>query len=77
MDNYGIYLTESKHNFNHDFQILHIQNKGQKFNLLEALETNKLKISQFLLIDQLDLNNSRFLNFSMIYILCPIRKNNT
>ena len=43
--NYGIHLPESKHNFNHDFQILHIQNKGQKLNLLEALEINKLKKS--------------------------------
>ena len=58
--NYGIHLQESKHNFNQDFQILHIQNKGQKLNLLEALEINKLQNSQFLLNHQLDLNNSPF-----------------
>ena len=41
--NYGIHLQESQHNFNQNFQILHLQNKGQKLNLLEALEINKLK----------------------------------
>ena len=64
--NYGIHLQESQHNFNQNFQILHLQNKGQKLNLLEALEINKLKNSQILLNDQLDLNNSPLLNLFTI-----------
>ena len=53
----------------HDFQILHIQNTGQKLNLLEALANNKLKKSQFLLNGQLDLNNSPLLDlFTMLHL---------
>ena len=64
--NYGIHLQESQHNFNQNFQFLHIQNKGQKLNFLEALEINELKNSQTLLNDQLDLNNFSLLNIFTI-----------
>ena len=60
--NYANHLIEYQHNFDPNFKILHSENKGIKLNLLESLEINKLKNSNLLLNDQLDLNNSPLLN---------------
>lgn len=59
---YANHLLSEKHNFNEDFKILHKENKGKKLNLLESLEINKLKNTNLLLNDQLDLNGSPLLN---------------
>lgn len=60
--NYGLHLRECNHSFNQNFKILHSENKGHRLNLLETLEINKLKNSENLLNDQLELNNSPLLN---------------
>ena len=60
--NYGRHLVETGHNFNSDFEILHVENKGLKLNMLESLEINKQRNTNNLLNDQLDLNNSPLLN---------------
>ena len=60
--NYANHLIEYKHNFNPNFQILHIENKGPKLDLLESLEINKLKNTNRLLNYQTDLNRSPLLN---------------
>lgn len=48
--------------FNEEFKILHTEKKGLKLNLLESLEINKLKTSEFLLNDQIETNSSPLLN---------------
>ena len=60
--NYANHLLESNHTFNPNFDILHIADKGHKLNNLESLEINKLRNSNLLLNDQLDLNSSPLLN---------------
>lgn len=60
--NYANHLLEEQHTLNNTFTILHVENKGRKLNLLESLEINKLKNSNLLLNDQLDLNRSPLLN---------------
>lgn len=60
--NYANHLLEENHSFNHNYKILHIENKGLKLNLLESLEINKFKNSDNLLNDHTDLNNSPLLN---------------
>ncbi|MVN25614.1 hypothetical protein GO639_10705 [Staphylococcus aureus] len=59
---YSNHLLEENHIFNEEFEILHIENKGLKVNHLEAMEINKLKNSNILMNDQLDLNRSPLLN---------------
>lgn len=60
--NYSNHLLETNHTFNFNYDILHIEDKGKKLNLLESLEINKLKNNNILLNDQLDLNGSPLLN---------------
>ena len=60
--NYANHLLKSNHTFNPNFDILHIADKGHKLNNLESLEINKLRNSNLLLNDQLDLNSSPLLN---------------
>lgn len=60
--NYSNHLITQNHSFDPDFEILHVENKRQKLNLLEALEINKNKNSGNLLNDQLDINCSPLLN---------------
>ena len=60
--NYASHLLRNDHVFNNNYKILHYHNKSRKLNLLESLEINKLKNSDLLLNDQLDLNNSPLLN---------------
>lgn len=60
--NYANHLIESEHQFNKNFEILHMEKKGYKLNLLESLEINKLKNTNYLLNDQLELNSSPLLN---------------
>lgn len=60
--NYANHLIENNHTFNNNFDILHSETKGLKLNLLESLEINKLKHTDILLNDQIDLNNSPLLN---------------
>lgn len=67
--NFAKHLLESNHilSQNHSLQILHIEEKGPKLNLLEALEINKLNKNArvILLNDQIDLNNSPLLNINL------------
>ena len=51
--NYANHIISEIHNFN----ILYIQNKGIRFNNLKSLEINKVRNSNLLLDDQIDLNN--------------------
>ena len=39
------FLIKPEHICNTDFEILHFENKGLKFNALESLEMNRLKNS--------------------------------
>ena len=59
---YANHLLEENHDFNNQIKILHIENKGNRLNLLESLEINKLKHNNNLLNSQIDLNNSPLLN---------------
>ena len=59
---YSNHLLENQHTFDENFKILHVENKGKKLNLLESLEIKRLKNSNLLLNDQLELNNSPLLN---------------
>ena len=59
---YALHLNNEKHNFDKNFEILHLENKSIKLNLLESMEINKHKKLNILLNDQLDLNNSPLLN---------------
>lgn len=58
---YANHLLEENHMFDDNFDILHIENKGKKLDLLEALEINKYKNSGFLLNEQTDINSSPLL----------------
>lgn len=58
-------MLEFEHNFNDNFKILHVSNKGSKLDLLETLEINKQKHLDVLLNDQVDLNNSPLLNLKL------------
>ena len=46
----------------HLLTFLHTENKGFKLNVLESMEINKLKNTDLLLNDQLDLNRFPLLN---------------
>lgn len=59
---YACHLIEEKHLFNDNFNILHVENKGQRLSLLECLEINKNKKTGNLLNDQIEINNSPLLN---------------
>lgn len=59
---YADHLKLENHIFNNNFDILHIEQKSLKLNLLESLEINKLKNTQNLLNDQLDNYTSPLLN---------------
>ena len=50
--------TETSHNYDDDFIILHALNKGAKLNAFEALKINKQKWKGNLLNEKLDLNNN-------------------
>lgn len=63
---YAIHLNSEQHNFDENFEILHLENKSKKLNLLESMEINKCKRLNVLLNDQLDLNNSPLLNLNLI-----------
>ena len=60
--NYAKHLVNENHNFDENFKILHIENKGQKLNNLEIMEINKYKHNDLLLNDQVELSNSPLLN---------------
>ena len=60
---------QSNHEFDLNFEILHTEGKGLKLNLLESLEINKLKNTDVLLNDQIDLNNSPLLN---MFVNCQL-----
>lgn len=62
---YADHLRTENHNFNNDFDILHLEQKGLKLNLLESLEINKLKNSPYLLNDKQDIYNSPLLNLKL------------
>jgi len=59
---YAEHLIKENHSFNDSFDILHVEQKSLKLNLLETLEINKQKNSVNLLNDQTDVNNSPLLN---------------
>ncbi|KAI4468052.1 thap domain-containing protein 9 [Holotrichia oblita] len=59
---YANHLIDNNHSFNIDFDILHVENKSLKLDLLETLEINKYKNSDNLLNDKVDLNSSPLLN---------------
>ena len=59
---YAKHLVEEKHEFNEHFTILHQSEKGSSLNYLESLEINKLRFKNYLLNDQLEINNSPLLN---------------
>ena len=63
--NYANHLSENDHNFNDNFKILHVWEKGKKLDLLEALEINKRKDLGLLLNNQTDLNSSPLLNLKL------------
>ncbi len=60
--NYAKHLLENCHNFNQECKILHVQEKSFKLNALESLGINRLRNTNLLLNDQLDLNDSLLLN---------------
>lgn len=64
--NFSKHLIDNNHSLslNHQLQILHVEEKGMRLNLLEALEINKLNKNANINIlnDQMDLNNSPLLN---------------
>ena len=41
--NYANHLIEANHPFNNNYEVLHQEQKGAKFNALKALEINKLR----------------------------------
>lgn len=55
-------LKGEVHDFSHNSKILYSVNKALKLNLLETLEINKMRPSDLLSSDQLDLPNSPILN---------------
>ena len=57
-----MHLLEEDHIFDENFEILHVSNKGKMLDNLESLEINRRKSLDILLNDQLDLNDSPFLN---------------
>lgn len=59
------HCLESNHSFNNKFEILHVQNKSKKLNLLESLEINKFNKLGIILNDQIDVNNSPLLNLKL------------
>ena len=59
---YSNHLIENQHTFDENFKVLHVENKGKKLNFLESLEINRLKNTDILLNDQLELNHSPLLN---------------
>ena len=65
VSHYAKHVFDENHNFNDDFEILHVADKGKKLDLLETLEINRLKYKNVLLNDKLDLNNSPLLNLNV------------
>lgn len=66
--NFSKHLVENVHTSNDScLKILHLEEKGTKLNLLEALEINKLKKNNNfkILNDQIDLNFSPLLNLNI------------
>jgi GIY-YIG catalytic domain len=66
---YSNHIIEENHDFDENFEILHINSKGTKLNFLEALEINRLKNSENLLNDQTDINNSPLLNLFTVNVI--------
>ena len=60
--NYAKHLLNDNHNFNDNFKVLHLENKGMKLNLLESMEINKHTNSDLILNDQLDCGTSPLIN---------------
>ena len=60
--NYAKHLLEEGHSFNDNFKVLHFCEKGSRLDTLESLEINRLKNTNTLLNDQLDINESPLLN---------------
>ena len=63
---YADHLKSENHIFNNNFDILHVEQKGLKLNLLESLEINKLKNTPNLLNDKRDICPSPLLNLMII-----------
>lgn len=59
---YAEHLILNNHNFDENYKVLHIENKGKKLNLLETLEINRLNKIGSTLNDQTELSNSPLLN---------------
>lgn len=57
------HCLELNHNFNKEFKILHVQEKGKKLNLLEILEINRYNKLGLALNDQTEFNCSPLLQF--------------